>query len=295
MGLEPLKLFRDISQHRSVSRGAQLNSISQSAASQCVQELERTLEVVLLDRATRPISLTPAGKLYHEFCRDVLRRHEEFTAALERLKEATEGTVRVASIYSVGLSEMTRLEHEFSERYPQAVLKVDYLRPEKVYEAVERDEADLGLVSYPEPTKDIAVEKWRTEEMVLAMAPGHRLAGRAEIVPADLEGEAFIGFDEDLPIRRHVDRFLKEHGVEVRAEKHFDNIQMIKEAVAVGAGVSIIPARLLDPEIELGRVVASPLAPPGLQRPLGIVFRRRKTFNRAAEAFRKLLQEPELG
>ena len=294
MGLEPLKLFRDICQYRSVSRGAQLNSISQSAASQCVQELERTLAVSLLDRGTRPISLTPAGKLYQEFCREVLRRQDEFTSALDLLKESTEGTVRVASIYSVGLSEMTELERKFSERYPGADLKVDYLRPEKVYEAVERDEVDLGLVSYPEPTKTIAVEKWRLEEMVLAMAPDHRLASFAEIAPEDLRGEDFIGFDDDLPIRRHVDKFLRDHGVEVNLEKHFDNIQMIKEAVAVGAGVSILPARILNPEIEMGRVVAAPLARPGLQRPLGIIHRKRKTFNRAVEAFRKLLNEPDV-
>src|SRR5580704_10489359 len=95
------KLFRDIAQLRSVSRGASLNGISQSAASQHIQELEKKLGTPVLDRTTRPLTLTTAGKLYFDLCRDVLRREEEFQAAIDELKAQVEGSVRVASIYSI--------------------------------------------------------------------------------------------------------------------------------------------------------------------------------------------------
>ena len=176
MGFHQLKLFKDIAQSRSVSRGASLAGISQSAASQTIQELERDLGVPLLDRSTRPLTLTEAGRLYADMCRDVLRRKEEFDAELDRLKTEVEGTVRVASIYSVGLSEMSHLEQEYSRRYPEAKLEVEYLRPEKVYEAVVMDRADLGLMSYPEPSKEVTVLPWREEEMVVAASPYHHLA-----------------------------------------------------------------------------------------------------------------------
>src|SRR5579862_9086414 len=103
------KLFRDIAQNKSISRGAALNGISQSAASQHIHDLEKRLGISLLDRATRPLTLTPGGKLYFELCRDVLRQEEEFRAALDQLKVQVEGSARVASIYSIGLSEMSRL------------------------------------------------------------------------------------------------------------------------------------------------------------------------------------------
>jgi len=144
---ESFKLFKDIAQNRSFSRAAAMNGVSPSAASQHVQDLEKTLGTVLLDRSTRPLVVTPSGKLYEDFCRDVLRRKEEFEAALDRLKQEVEGTVRVASIYSIGLSEMAQLEREFARRQPAGQLAVEYLRPEKVYAAVLADEADLGLVS----------------------------------------------------------------------------------------------------------------------------------------------------
>jgi DNA-binding transcriptional LysR family regulator len=293
--LERAKLFRDIAQSRSVSKGAKLNCISQSAASQHLQDLEEQLGLALLDRTSRPLTVTDGGKLYLDMCRDVLRRQDEFQAALERMKTEVEGTVRVASIYSVGLSEMSQLEQEFSRRYPEAHLEVEYLRPEKVYEAVVTDHADLGLLSYPEATKEVTVLLWRQEEMVVAASPYHPLAEKSEVRPEDLEGLDFVGFDEDLPIRRDIDRFLREHHVQVNLTLHFDNLQMIKEAVAHGEGVSIMPARIMEEEVKQGRLVPIPISSPRLYRPVGIVHRRKKRFHRAGQAFLELLREPPAG
>lgn len=295
MDVEHLKLFKDIAHTKSVSRGAALNDISQSAASQHLQELERNLGITLLDRGSRPLTVTDAGKLYLEMCREILGSRDEFLGALEQMKSEVEGTVRVASIYSVGLSEMSQLEQEFSRRYPQARLEVQYLRPEKVYEAVVTDQADLGLMSYPEATKQVTVLPWREEEMVVAASPYHPLAPRLELRPEDLEGLDFVGFDEDLPIRHDIDRFLREHHVHVNMTLHFDNLQMIKEAVAHGSGVSILPARIMKEEIAQGRLVPIPIASPELYRPVGIVHRRKKRFHRAGQAFLDLLQEPPAG
>lgn len=272
-----------------MSKGAEHCGVSQSAASQHVQEAERRLGVALFDRSKRPLELTAAGKLYAEFCRDVLHREEEFTLALESVKGDVEGTVRVVSIYSTGLSEMGRLQEEFSARYPTAQLHVEYMRPDKVYDAVRNDTADLGLVSFPESTREIAAIPWRNEEMQVAVPPAHPFAQRDAVYPADLNGQDFIGFDEDLSIRRELDRFLRAQGVEVKIVMHFDNIQMIKEAVGLGRGISLLPARTMLAEIKQGRLVAVKLDAPDLVRPVGIVHRKRKKFNRAAQAFLELL------
>jgi DNA-binding transcriptional LysR family regulator len=252
--------------------------------------VERRLGVTLLDRSKRPLELTPAGRLYQEFCREVLRREEEFSLSLESIKGDVEGTVRIVSIYSTGLSEMSRLREEFAVRYPTAQLHVEYMRPDKIYDAVRRDTADLGLVSYPESSREIAAIPWREEEMHVAVPPGHPFASRDEVFPADLTGQNFIGFDEDLRIRRELDRFLRAQSVEVNLVMHFDNIQMIKEAVALGTGISILPARTMQAEIEQGRLVAVRLNAPDLVRPVGIVHRKRKKFNSATRALLGMLQ-----
>ena len=179
--------------------------------------------------------------------------------ALERLKGEAEGAVRVASIYSIGLSEMSRLRQEFERRHPHAQLHVDYLRPDKIYEAVLADHADLGLVSYPVAKRELAVVPWRKEQMAVAVPPSHPLAAKTILQPAEV--------------------------------MQFDNIQTIKEAVALGSGISILPARTMQPEIEQGRLISVPLHAPELLRPLGIVHLKRKRFNLAAQAFLNLLRE----
>lgn len=286
---EDCKLFRDIAHARSLSKAAAMNGISQSAATQHIQELEKRLGVQLLDRSTRPLGLTPGGKLYAELCRDVLRRDEDFTAALDEIKAEAEGTVRVASIYSIGLSEMPRLREDFLRACPGAQLHVELLRPNKVYEAVLEGEADLGFISYPEHRRDLSVIPWREERMTVAVYPSHPLARRRNLVPADLNGQDFIGFDEEVIIRRELDRFFRDHDVTISVVMQFDNIQSIKEAVALGSGISILPERTMVTEVEQGRLVSIPMQAPELVRPTGIIHRRKKKFTRAAREFLKMV------
>jgi DNA-binding transcriptional LysR family regulator len=292
---EDCKLFRDVAHARSLSRAAAMNGISQSAATQHIQELERRLGVQLLDRSTRPLGLTPGGKLYADLCRDVLRREEDFVAALDEMKDEAAGTVRVASIYSIGLSEMSRLREEFSRAFPGAQLHIEYLRPDKVYQAVLEDQADLGFISYPENRRELTVIPWREERMTVVAYPSHPLSGRSLLEPKDLDGQAFISFDDEVIIRRELDRFFREHEVRISIVMQFDNIQSIKEAVVLGSGICILPERTVQAEVEQGRLVSIPLHAPELVRPTGIIHRRKKKLTRAGREFLNLVVTSETG
>ncbi len=279
--LANLRLIRDAAHAHSISKAAKLGEISQSAASQAIQEVERELGVTLFDRSTRPLTVTPAGKLYAEYCRDVLRRYEQLEAGLQTIKKETSSKVRLAAIYSVGLSEMADIEGRFYRLLPQAELSISYLRPERVWESVESDQADIGLMSYAESSREVVALPWRDEEMVVAVGPQHRLAGYEKAPIKTLEGENFIGFDDDLPIQNQIERFLREHRVSVEMVLRFDNLEMIKQAVAHGAGVSIMPERVMREDVRSQRLAAVRLEPAELFRPVRIVHRRRKVLSEA--------------
>jgi DNA-binding transcriptional LysR family regulator len=287
---EDCKLFRDVAHLHSLSRAAQLNGISQSAATQHIQQLESRMGVELLDRTTRPLGLTAAGKLYADLCRDVLRREEDFTASMADLKGAIEGTFRVASIYSIGLSEMPLLREQFAQVCPDVQLHVEYLRPNKVYEAVLGDQADIGFISYPESNRDLTIIPWREERMMVAAHPSHPLAGRSLVAPGDLNGQNFIAFDEEVIIQRELDRFFRDNQIQVTITMQFDNIQSIKEAVALGSGISILPERTMAAEIDQRRLVSIPLDAPELVRPTGIIHRKKKKLTRAGLEFLQLVR-----
>ncbi|MHC5540128.1 LysR family transcriptional regulator, partial [Singulisphaera rosea] len=258
MQLESLKIFCDVVRWASFSRGAAENNISQSSASQAVHQLEVRLGVKLIDRSKRPLVPTPHGKVYYEGCKELVGRYFEIENRVKALENDRNvvGTVRVASIYSVGLNHMTRYVQTFATLYPGANVQLEYLHPTRVVESVSEDGADLGLISYPRKWPEMTVIPWREEDMILAVHPSHRFAGLESVPVEKLDGETFVGFDADLSIRRAIDRFLRHHDVQVRVALEFDNIENIKRAVEIPAGVAILPAPTVSREVETGAIVA---------------------------------------
>jgi DNA-binding transcriptional LysR family regulator len=206
------------------------------------------------------------------------------------LHQEVAGRIRVASIYSVGLHHMSRYLTEFLSRHPKANVRLEYLHPHRVYDAVERDKADLGLVSYPKSSRTVHAIEWRTEPMVLACTPEHRLANESSIELSQLAGEGLVGFDEGLTIRREIDRVLNLADVEVSTVMEFDNIETIKRAVEVGAGVALLPEPTVQREVAAGTLKAVSLATDDLVRPLGIIYRRGRELSSVAERFIELLR-----
>ena len=149
MHLKSLKIFCDVVSRRSFSRAANENSISQSGASQAVHQLEERLGVQLIDRSKRPFVLTYEGQAYYDGCRAIVQRYFELEDEVRTLHDEVAGRVVVASIYSVGLHHMNQFLQEFLAKHPQTNVRLEYLHPDRVYEAVTNDHADLGLVSYP--------------------------------------------------------------------------------------------------------------------------------------------------
>jgi DNA-binding transcriptional LysR family regulator len=290
MTFETLQLYCDIVRLRSFSSGAAANQISQSAASQAIQQLEAELDAVLLDRSRRPLGVTSEGRIFYEACRALLQGFQKAKADLAAAQKRVEGTVRVAAIYSVGLHDMSRHMQLFMSTYPQAKVLLECLHPHKVVEAVLNDEADLGVLSYPPPNRSLTVLLLRSEPMAFVCHPAHRLARRRAVTAADLNGENFIAFDHDLSIRKAIDRCLRRHGARVNVVMEFDNIETIKQAITIGAGVSILPRRTVLKEVGVKTLQAVALAMPELVRPVGIIHRRQKRLTPAAARFIELLR-----
>ena len=310
MHVKSLKVFCDVAGRQSFSRAADENGISQSGASQMVQHLEERLGVTLIDRSKRPLVLTPEGEVFYRGCRKLVRGYSALEDEVRTLHEDVEGLVRVACIYSVGLSHMNHYVQDFQDRHPKANVRVEYEHPDKVYELVEHDQVDLGLVSYPQSSRSVRATAWRDEPMVLVCAPGHGLSSCASISPQQLHGVKMVGFDEGLRIRRAIDRALAAHGAEARVVMEFDNIETIKRAIEIDAGVGILPLPTVTREIEAGTLVAVPLKgspvptasdlagqgllganSAGLTRPLVILQRRGKRLGATARQFLRALQE----
>jgi DNA-binding transcriptional LysR family regulator len=290
MHLRFLKIFCDIVDLGSFSRAAKANEVSQSNASQVVHHLEEDLGVRLIDRSKRPFVVTPEGKRFHEGCRVIVQRYDDLEREVRSLHEAAAGRLKVASIYSVGLAHMSGYLREFLAAYPKADVRLEYVHPHRVYEAVDHGQADLGLVSYPEESSSLTSLPWRTEPMVVVCHPQHSLTRRPGVPLDALRGEPFVAFQAGLKIREEIDRVLALHRIAVRIALEFDNIETIKRAIEIGAGISLLPEPTITREIESGTLVQIPIEGQPLTRPLGIIHRRDREISETARQFIRLLQ-----
>jgi DNA-binding transcriptional LysR family regulator len=289
--LETLRLYCDVVRLRSFSRGAEQSFVSQSAASQAVQQLETQLGVVLIDRTKRPFVVTREGEAFYEAARGILEAWEKAKTEVAAVKARVDGTVRVAAIYSVGLHDMSRPMQQFMSMYPDARVQLECLHPHKVVEAVLTGEADIGVMSYPPADRALRVVALREEPMALVCHPHHRLARRRVVMPAELTGEAFVAFDAGLTIRKAIDRALRQHNVRVNVVMEFDNIETIKQAIFIAAGISILPRHTVQKEASIKTLAAVEVAVPDLVRPVGIVHRRHRPLTPTAERFVQMLRE----
>ena len=184
---------------------------------------------------------------------------------------------------------------QFLQAHPDVNLYVDYTRWSHIYASVISGEMDLGVVAFPERHRSIEIIPLTSEELVVACAPNHRLAQRETIEPADLAGERFIAFEKTIPTRRHIDRLLKSEKVSVTVGMEFDNVELLKRAVEIGAGLSILPLGNVEREVSYGDIRFVRFKRPGRWvRPLGILRHRGKAASPAEKMFLTILRNKSI-
>ncbi len=291
MKIDTLKTFCDLVDTGSFSKAAEANYVSQSAVSQQLAKLEGDLSVQLISRGGGMVAPTEAGKAFYQGAREIVRRYEQMLGEVRSAANAVRGVLRVGTIYSVGFYLLDPYVRRFLAEHAEVNLHIEYTRWNRIYAAIISGEMDLGVVACPEKNRSVQIIPLVSEEMGLVCPPDHRLAGRAKASPGDLDGEAFVGFEANIPTRRFVDKILKSERVSVEITMQFDNIELLKRAIEVGCGVAVLPADNVRREVEHGDLVYVPFAKPQQwARPIGILRRRGKAPGPAERTFLALLR-----
>ncbi|MGB8507633.1 MAG: LysR family transcriptional regulator [Pyrinomonadaceae bacterium] len=293
MQIETLKIFCDLVETQSFSQAAERNFVTQSAVSQQVRGLEEKFKRRLLERVRgrRDLHVTQAGDAFYQACREVLRAYTGLEESMRSLTGTVSGTVRVATVYSVGLHELPPAVRQFMTLYPQAKIDLEYSRTTRIVRDVLSGAVDLGVVAYPEKKRGLEIVPLGGDRLVLICLPEHPFAKRKKLSAVDLKDSDFVHFERDIPTRRAIDRILRSHNVQVQRVAEFDNIETIKRAVEVGLGVAIVPRPSVLDEQQTGRLAVVPLAEPEWTRTVGIIYRTDRALGSAAQKFIELLKK----
>jgi DNA-binding transcriptional LysR family regulator len=281
-----LQVFCDIIETRSFSKAAARNLISQPAVSQQVKALEEHFHQKLIERSPQGISLTEAGRLFYEGAKEIMERYRHLEGQIMDLTDAVAGSIRVATVYSVGLHDLPPYMKLFIQAYPQARIHVEYSRTNKIYEAVRQNQVDIGLVAYPQESRQLGVIPLPSDELMVVVSPEHPLAlAKQPVALAELAKESFVAFEPDIPTRMAMDRVLQDLGIHLNIVQEFDNVETIKRSVEAECGVSIIPRRCATLEVRAGSLIALPIAGVRVERPVGVIYKRGKTFSNTLKKF----------
>ncbi|QQE13760.1 LysR family transcriptional regulator [Planctomycetota bacterium] len=272
--MQTLRLFYDVARCHSFSQAASMHSITQSAASQRISQLEKRLGVVLIDRSVRPLALTEAGQSFLRGCEGILDKYDKLAAEVALIKEDPVGTVRVAAIYSAGIDLLGQIVDRFHDEHQRINVEIQYTKPDDVYRLVKDGEADFGILAYPQSWRKLGIIPLREEIMAVVCSPRHPLAQLSEVTAEVLTAYNMVTFDTNLPVGKVLQRFLREHGSSPKIVSTFDNIDTIKNAVAVTDSISILPGRTVLQEARVG-ILSMVRLLPQMVRPMGVVYRRK--------------------
>ncbi len=294
MHIETLKVFCDLVDLHSFSLAAERNFITQSAVSQQIRALEEKFKRQLLERVRgrREVKLTPAGEVFYREAKKVLESYTELQESLRGLVGKIGGTVKVSTVYSVGLHELPSKVREFMTKFPSAKIDLEYSRTTRVVRDVLNGAVELGVVACPESRRGLTIAEMPSNRLVLICPVDHKFAKKSQVKTKDLDGQDFVLFERDVPTRKATDKILKAAGVEVKKVAEFDNIETIKRAVEVGFGLAIVPLPSVVDEQSAGRLSVVRLSDKEWVRPVGIVYRSDRNLSLAAKKFVELLQNP---
>lgn len=290
MNIETIKIFCDLVELQNFSRTAEKHGISQSAVSQQLAQLETTHKCQFINRKKRPLALTRSGEIFYRASKDILDRYDRLTSDLAVLSKTTT-RINVAAIFSIGMHTLQPYVKKFMARYPKVNLIVDYYSASEIYNSILRGDIDIGIVAVPKQDRNVEIYPFAKEALVLVCSMENTLANETKVNIHKLQGREFIAFETDVPTRKLIDNILAQYNVTVRTVMEFDNIETIKRAVEIDAGVSILPQTTIGAELANGTLAAMPFANDNFYRPTGIVIRKNKTLSVAARYLIELLQK----
>ncbi len=291
MQIESLKVFCDLVETQSFTKAAQINGVTQSAVSQQMTALERQFNAALIQRSKRKFSLTREGETLYENSKIIIQTYDSLRHRIQEIQNIVSGTVKVVTIYSIGLHELPPYLKKFLKKHPTVNVSVEYRRATQLYDDIISGMADIGLVAYPQKDSRLQVTSLREDLLVLICHPQHPLAGKTKLKLENIGGQKFIGFEPDIPTRRAIDKILRDRNVEVDHVMEFDNIETVKRAVEIDAGISIVPRSTVAQEVTKKTIAIVEIEDEKFFRPLAAVHKKGKVLSPAMKEFLTLLKK----
>ena len=289
MELSQLEVFLAVARERRFSRAAEKLFRTQSAVSQTIRKLEDELGEALFDRSSRGGVLTDAGKVLLEYAEKLINLRSEAAESLTELRELQKGKLVIAANEFTVLYLLPLLA-EFRRLHPMIKITVERALGSHIPDDVLRYSAEFGVLSYePQETSLHSVVVY-LDELVFVVPPKHPLASAPQISIRQLGAESFVAHIVSSPYREKVIQLFKTHKTPLHMDLELPTLQAIKQFVAMGHGVALVPEISVETELARGELVGIHVRELQLKRKLRLIYRKDANLSHAATAFLKVVE-----
>ena len=288
MEMHQLRYMVAVARTGNFSRAAEQCRVAQPSLSQQIMKLEEELGERLFDRMRRETKLTPAGEA---FLRRAVRILEEVDAAKREATDARalpHGVVTIGVLPTIAPYLLPKLLSAFTGKFPSVEIVIQEETTARLLKQLHAYEIDLALASQPIQDERLEIRELFSEELLLALPPGHPLASRRTIAVEDLESERLIVMQAGHCLGDQVLRFCDRRDLHPRISFRSAQLETIQALVRSGLGISLIPAMAVKAGLADAPVYRS-LKAPRPDRRIIALWPRQRPPGRAAGELLKLL------
>lgn len=289
MELSQLEVFLAVAREHRFSRAAEKLFRTQSAVSQTIRKLEDELGEPLFDRSSREGVLTDAGQVLFEYAEKLLNLRRDAHESLTELRQLHKGKLVIAANEFTALYLLIALA-EFRRLHPMIKITVQRTFGSRIPDEVLQHGAELGVVSYkPEETRLHSVVAY-LDELVLVVPPTHPLSSASQVSIRQLGAESFVAHIVSSPYREKVLQTFQKYKTPLHMDVELPTLQAIKQFVALGNGVALMPEISVETEVARGELVRIPVRELRIQRKLRLIYRKEAGLSHAGRAFLKVAE-----
>lgn len=293
MDIDALLAFVTTIKEQSFSKAALKLNVTQPAISKRIQNLESQLSVKLIERFQREIILTEAGEVLLPHALNVLHEIDNAKLAIENIHSSISGQLRIVASHHIGLHRLPLILKNFSKRYPEVDLKLNFLDSESASPLLKDNQADIAFITIPsDMNDDYKSHLMWNDPMSFICGKGHPLSQLEVIHPSDLSKHNAILPSITTLTYRVVETIFKQNNVKLKASIPTNYLETMKMMASVDMGWSVLPNTMIDEELlvlplsekfKQGLEGQAPKHP--ISRQLGAISYRKKNISSAAKAF----------
>jgi LysR family hydrogen peroxide-inducible transcriptional activator len=288
--LKDLRYLVAVADLRHFGRAAARCFVSQPTLSAQLKKLEQSLGVQLIERAPHKVALTPAGEEIVARARRIIEASDEMVTLARSQRDPLAGRLRLALLPTIGPYLLPQVAPLIRKSLPRLELHLYEHQTVPMLEKLHAGELDLGILALPVALDGLEARELYREPFTVALPDGHALAGRAALRVADLKGERLLLLEDGHCLRDQALEVCSKVGVREQQDFRATSLETLRQMVATGAGVTLLPELAGRGAYRNARGVAlRPFAKPAPVRHIGAVWRKSTARRAAIEALCKLI------